>query len=241
VPTTLQHLRLAAVNIDGVLLNDTFSPVIRAMVTAHGGDYTEDVEYKLFSQPQLAAASVFAEATNSPLNPRELVAAYLDQREKHLARHPVRVLDGADDLLTLLRALGLKVVCYGGLDRSHFDRHLGGFAPLLGDPGYICTDSFRPGIHEITVDFFELAYDQALFIDDVARVAETARSLKVPFIGHPSAESAYQRRLMERAGVRHLVRTLSGIDEELLRTLDREAAAGTVWDTDMPSGAAYEQ
>ncbi|MDN0195518.1 HAD family phosphatase [Streptomyces sp. S.PNR 29] len=239
--TTLQHLRLAAVNIDGVLLNDTFSPVIRAMVTAHGGDYTEDVEYELFSQPQLAAASVFAKATNSPLGPRELVAAYLAQREEHLARHPVRVLDGAGDLLRLLRGLGLQVVCYGGLDRSHFDRHLGEFAPLFDDPGYICTDSFRPGVHEIVHDVFALAYDQVLFIDDVARVAETARSLGVPFIGHPSAESAYQRRLMERTGVRHLVRRLSEIDEELLRTLDHEAAAGAVWDTARPAGAAHEQ
>ncbi|MFI6210090.1 HAD family phosphatase [Streptomyces sp. NPDC051041] len=242
MPTALQHLRLAAVNIDGVLLNDTFSPVIRAMVTAHGGDYTEDVEYALFSRPRLAAASVFAEAVGSPLSPRELVGEYLAHREKYLAEHPVRVLDGAGDLLRLLRALGLRTVCYGGLDRSHFDRHLGALTALFDDPGYICTDGFRPGVHEIARDVFGLDYDRVLFIDDVARVAETARALGVPFIGRPSPESAHQRRLMERAGVRHLVRTLRDIDEDLLRTVDREAMAGTVWGgTTIPSGAAREQ
>ncbi|MFF8013737.1 HAD family phosphatase [Streptomyces sp. NPDC007929] len=229
--TALKHLRLAAVNIDGVLLNDTFSPVIREMVIEHGGEYTAEVEYSLFSQPQLAAAAVFAEATGTEVTPRQLVADYLARRDAYLARHPVRVLDGAGDLLRLLRGLGLQVVCYGGLERTHFDRHLGRFEGLFDPPGYVCTDGFRPGVHEIIRDVFGLAYDQAVFIDDVAKVAEVARSLGVPFIGHPDTEAEYQRSLMTRAGVRHMVRALGDIDEDLLRTLDHEASTGAVWDT----------
>ncbi|MFG1666831.1 HAD family phosphatase [Streptomyces sp. Y7] len=245
MPTALKHLRLAAVNIDGVLLNDTFSPVIREMVIAHGGDYTADVEYALLSQTQLTAAAAFAQVTNTPAPPRELVADYLARREEYVARYPVRVLDGAGDLLRLLRGLNLQVVCYGGLDRSHFDRYLGEFSDLFDGPGYVCTDSFRPGIHEITHDVFGLGYDRAVFVDDVARVAETARSLGVPFIGHLSAESRYQESLMARAGVRHMVRTLSGIDQDLLRTLDHEASTGTVWHTtprttDRTEGLSHE-
>ncbi|MER6471009.1 HAD family phosphatase [Streptomyces collinus] len=229
--SSLQHLRLAAVNIDGVLLNDTFSPVIRQMVLERGGEYTAEVEYALFSQSQLAAARAFAEAAHVTMSPQELVTAYLQERERFLARHPVRVLDGAADLLTLLRRLGLRVVCYGGLDKTHFDRHLGPLAHLFDGPGYVCTDRFRPGIREITRDVFGLDYDQVLFIDDVARVAEEARRLGVPFIGRPGDfEHGHQHALMERAGVRHLVRGLRDIDEELLRTLDAEAAAGTCWD-----------
>jgi phosphoglycolate phosphatase-like HAD superfamily hydrolase len=236
--TGLRHLRLAAVNIDGVLLNDSFSPVIREMVIDHGGEYTREVERALLSQSQLTAAAVFAGATRTTTTPRELVAEYLARREEYVARNPVRVLDGAGELLELLRALGLKVVCYGGLDRSHFDRHLGDFAALFDGPGYVCTDSFRPGIREITQDVFSLPYDRVVFVDDVARVAETARTLGVPFIGHPNPQGEYQRQLMEQAGVRHLVRTLRDIDEQLLRTVDQEAMTGTAWDAGEPGPPA---
>ncbi|MGQ4333058.1 HAD family phosphatase [Streptomyces hayashii] len=244
MPVALRHLRLAAVNIDGVLLDDTFSPVIREMVIAHGGDYSSEAEYALLSQPQIAAATVFAEATGTSMRPEELLAEYLARRDAYVTRHPVRVREGAGELLRSLRDLGLKVVCYGGLDRSHFDRFLGPYAPLFDGPGYVCTDGFRPGVHEITREVFGLGYDRAVFVDDVARVTETARSLGVPFIGHPSAESAHQRRLMAAAGVRHMVGALGDIDESLLRTVDDEAANGTVWrrepDRDERSAAGQE-
>nr|ABX71094.1 Lct11 [Streptomyces rishiriensis] len=175
MPVALRHLRLAAVNIDGVLLDDTFSPVIREMVIAHGGDYSSEAEYALLSQPQIAAATVFAEATGTSMRPEELLAEYLARRDAYVTRHPVRVREGAGELLRSLRDLGLKVVCYGGLDRSHFDRFLGPYAPLFDGPGYVCTDGFRPGVHEITREVFGLGYDRAVFVDDVARVAETAR------------------------------------------------------------------
>ncbi|MFD4789883.1 HAD family phosphatase [Streptomyces sp. NPDC058459] len=231
MPTDLQHLRLAAVNIDGVLLNDTFSPVIRQVVLGLGGQYTAEVEHTLFSQPQTVAAQAFARAARLPQSPQELVDAYFRERERYLTRHPVRVQDGAADLLALLRGLGLRLVCYGGLNRTHFERHLGPLARLFDLPGYVCTDKFRPGIREITRDICGLDYDQVVFIDDVARVAEAARQLGVPFIGRPGEfEHGHQRALMKRAGVRHLVPTLRDIDEELLRTLDAEAAAGTYWD-----------
>ncbi|MGI5377652.1 HAD family phosphatase [Streptomyces sp. CA-251387] len=237
--TAVQHLRLAAVNIDGVLLNDTFSPVIRQMVVERGGEYTPEVEYALFSQTQLVAAQAFAEAAKVTMSPQELVDTYLRERERYLVRHPVRVLDGAAELLTRLRAMGLRIVCYGGLDKTHFDRHLGPLAHFFDGPGYVCTDRFRPGISEITQDIFQLPYDRVLFVDDVARFAEEARRLGVPFIGRPSDfEHGHQHTLMRRAGVRHLVRGLHDIDEALLRTVDAEAAAGTCWeDAGSPAAA----
>ncbi|MFJ3659038.1 HAD family phosphatase [Streptomyces sp. NPDC090119] len=230
MPTALQHLRLAAVNIDGVLLNDTFSPVIRQVVLDRGGQYTAEVEHTLFSQPRTVAAQAFVQAAQLPLSPQEMVDAYFQERERYLAENPVRIEEGAEDLLILLRDLGLRLVCYGGLDRTHFERHLAPLAHLFDPPGYVCTDRFRPGIREITRDICGLDHDQVLFIDDVARFAEEARRLDVPFIGRPGEfEHGHQRALMKRAGVRHLVPTLRDIDEELLRTLDAEAAAGTCW------------
>ena len=227
MPAALPHLRLAAVNIDGVLLNDTFSPVIRQMVVERGGRYTADVEYRLFSQSQLAAAAVFAEAAKVTLAPQEVLELYLEERERYLAHTPVRVLEGAAGLLARLRGLGLRVVCYGGLDKAHFDRHLGHLAGFFDPPGYVCTDRFRPGIREIAREIFRLPYDRVLFIDDVARVAEEAHRLGAAFIGRPGDFAhGHQHALMRRIGVRHVVRSLREIDAELLAAVDGEAAAG---------------
>jgi len=40
----LNKIRLVALDSDGVLLNDTYSPVIERFVTKHGGEYTAAVE-----------------------------------------------------------------------------------------------------------------------------------------------------------------------------------------------------
>ncbi|MEU2225604.1 HAD family hydrolase [Streptomyces sp. NPDC018347] len=227
----LGKVRMAALNIDGVLLNDTFSPVIHHFVTSRGGTYSAELERRIFSQPQVVAGRVLAETCGLPTSPMETIALYLRERERYLADHPVRLLDGAVELLRRLRALGLRTVCYGGLDASHFERYLGHLTDLFDEPGYVCTNDIRPGLYEIAVDIAGLACDEVMFIDDVARVAEAARELGVPFIGHPSDfEHGHQRQLMAEAGARHVVGSLDAIDERLLRTVDAEARAGTLWD-----------
>ncbi len=226
----LAQLRLAAVNIDGVLLNDTFSPVIHRFIVSRGATYSADLERRIFSQPRQIAGQRMAEATGGSLTGEQALAAYFEERDRYLEDHPVALADGAVALLQRLRSLGLKTVCYGGLDRSHFDAFLGHHADLFDGPGYVCTNDFRPGIHEITTEIFDVKHDQALFIDDVARVAEAAQTLDVAFIGHPSDfKHSFQRSLMAEAGVRHLVNGLDAIDEGLLRTVDAEAAAGHMW------------
>ncbi|MFF3291704.1 HAD family phosphatase [Streptomyces sp. NPDC003023] len=235
----LRQLRLAAVNIDGVLLNDTFSPVIHRFVVGRGGRYSADLERRIFSQPQQVAGERMAEAVATPMTGAEALSAYFEERSAYVRDNPVHVLDGAVELLRRLRRLGLSTVCYGGLDKSHFDRFLGAHRQLFDGPGYVCTNDFRPGIREITTEVFGLRFDQVLFIDDVARVAETARSLDVAFIGHPSTfEHSHQRTLMREAGVRHLVDSLHAVDEPLLRAVDAEAAAGANWREEEFSGAA---
>ncbi|MET3987073.1 HAD family hydrolase [Streptomyces sp. PvR034] len=226
----LGHLRLAAVNIDGVLLGDTFSPVIHQFVTSRGGTYDADVERAVFSQSRTVAARALGAAAGLDWTPERVLEVYFEERAAYLAEHPLTVLPGAEQLLHRLRALGLRTVCYGGLDKAHFDTHLGRYAHLFDEPGYVCTNDFRPGIQEIAVDTFGVAYDEAVFIDDVARVSEAARALRVPFIGHPSRfPHGFQASLMREVGVRHVVGSLDEIDEELLRTLDGEAAAGLSW------------
>ncbi|WP_369229202.1 HAD family phosphatase [Streptomyces sp. R21] len=222
----LGTLRLAAVNIDGVLLSDTFSPVLHRLAAAHGLAYTPELEYTLLSQPQHAAAAAFAAAAGRPGGARELLGAFFAERERYVRRHPVRLLEGALELLRRLRRLGLDLVCYGGLEAAHFERHLGPWASWFTEPGYVCTDAFRPGVEEITREVFRLGYHEVLFIDDVARCAEQALARGVCFVGRPTDFAhGFQRRLMQRAGVAHLVSALDEIDEPLLRLLDREAGA----------------
>ncbi|GAA1349664.1 HAD family hydrolase [Streptomyces beijiangensis] len=224
-----RRLRLAAVNIDGVLLNDTFSPLIHQFVTRRGGSYSADVERRVFSQRQAVAGQAMADSVPEELTGQQALDAYFEERAVYLADHPVEIMDGAIALLGRLREAGLPAVCYGGLEKSHFDEHLGAYAALFTGPRYICTNEVRPGLKEIT-EHFGLEHGEVLFIDDVARVAEAARALDVPFIGHPSTfEHSHQAELMREAGARHVVGSLNEIDGALLRTLDAEAAAGTVW------------
>ncbi|THA69994.1 HAD family phosphatase [Streptomyces sp. A0958] len=229
----LRHLRLIAVNIDGVLLNDTFSPVIHRFVVARGGVYTTETERAVLSQSQLEAAAVLARPGEAPT---DVVAAYFREREEYLRENPVRLLDGAVELLERLRAVGgVPLVCYGGLGREHFDRYLASCVQYFDEPRYVCTNAFRPGLREIAEDVAGLRCDQVLFIDDVARVAEAARGLGAAFVGHPTDyEHSFQRDLMRDAGARHVVDSLHAVDEELLRTIDSEAAEGCLW----PAGAA---
>lgn len=223
-------LRLAAVNIDGVLLNDTFSPVLHQLVVEWGGTYTAELEQRLLSQSQGAAARALAGATGVDATEQEVLRAYFAARERYVREHPVRLVDGAVPLLKRLRALGLDLVCYGGLGADHFARHLGENASWFTAPGYICTNDFRPGIREIAEDCFGLRREQVLFIDDAASFAVRARELDVPFVGHPSSfENGFQPALMRAAGARHIVGSPDEIDEALVRRLDREAGEGTVW------------
>ncbi|WP_370114672.1 HAD family hydrolase [Streptacidiphilus sp. MAP12-33] len=220
----LQQLRLVALNIDGVLLNDTFSPVIHHFVVSRGGTYSADLERRIFSQPRDVAGREMAAAVVPDLTGEEALSAYFADRDDYLRGNPVARADGAVDLLHRVRLLGLGVVCYGGLDKEHFDRYLGDVADLFDGPGYVCTNDFRPGIREIA-EIFGLEPDRTLFVDDVARVAEAARDLGASFIGVPTSfPHSHQRELMREAGVRHLVDRLGAIDETLLRAVDAEAA-----------------
>lgn len=223
-------LRLAALNIDGVLLNDTFSPVIHHFIVSRGGTYTAELERSIFSQPQHIAGRLLAAAVGGGMTGEEALAAYFEERAAHVDRHPVTITPGTPELLHRLRGAGLRTVCYGGLGKDHFDRHLGRYADLFDGPGYVCTNDIRPGFKEITEDVFGLRPDQVLFVDDVARTADAARALGTGFVGHPSDfVHSHQRALMREAGVRHVISSLDALDDDLLHRVDGELSSGSFW------------
>ncbi|MGW8491608.1 HAD family phosphatase [Streptomyces sp. NPDC055886] len=223
-------LRLAALNIDGVLLNDTFSPVIHHFIVSRGGTYSAALERSIFSQPQHIAGRLLSAAVGGRMTGEEALAAYFEDRADFLDRHPVTVTPGTHELLLRLRGAGLRTVCYGGLGKDHFDRHLGRYAELFDGPGYVCTNDVRPGLKEITEDVFGLRPEQALFVDDVARVADAARELGTAFVGRPSTfVHSHQRALMRESGVQHLISGLDELDEALVHRIDHELGSGTFW------------
>lgn len=217
-------LQAAAVDLDGVLVPDTFSPVIRALVEAHGGTYDRETERNVFSQNRSDAAGYLARRLADGTTPDDLLDEYFRLRRERTARHPGGPVPGAGDFLGVLAGAGLRLVCYGGLGQDHFDRELGPLASRF--EAYVCTDGFRPGVAQI-VARLGLAPAQVLFFDDVSRVAEAARDLGCPFAGVPAPWPwGYQRADMEALGVPVLLDGLEGIGPGDLVRWDGRAARG---------------
>ena len=225
-----QHLKLVCLNLDGVLLPDTFSPVIHRLLTNHGVAYTSELERLMLSQPREVAGAIMASAARRPWTWQQAVAAFFAERERYLADNPMTLSKGAGELIDLLSETGATLICYGGMDRTEFDRFLGPWRHQFAAPQYISTNDFRPGIREI-VGYYGAAPDETLFVDDVNRFAEFAKDVGVAFIGMPNDHPhSFQREHMVETGVRHLVWSLPDIDEALLGQVDREASTGMVWD-----------
>ena len=230
--STFQQIRLVALDSDGVLLNDTYSPVIERFVTKHGGVYTGCVERSVWGSPQLAAGQNLALACRSPWSAKEAIAAFFEEREEYLKEHPVEVSSGAQQLLEVLRSAEVRVTSYGGRNREYsFDTFFGHLADYF-DPKipYVDVNDFRPGTKEIVRDIFGYEFNEVLFIDDINRVAEVAKALGAGFIGVPASMSHnFQREQMAETGVRYTIDTIEDIDIELLLKVDGELKAGTLW------------
>lgn len=225
----LNTIKNFAVDIDGVLLHDTFSPVLRKMLLDRSISYTSEIERNLLSQPREQAAAYVINVLHAPYTSTEhVIKDYFDRRELYLRAHPEIIAPGILSFLDSLLELDVCLICYGGLPRSHFDRHLSGFAPYFSD--YVCTNDFRPGIKEIMNDVCKCRPCEICFIDDVNSVAETAKLLDVPFIGVPSQQSwSFQKAGMFKAGVKYIVDSISDINKELIYRVDDDAASGSVW------------
>jgi beta-phosphoglucomutase-like phosphatase (HAD superfamily) len=221
----LSTLKAAAVDIDGVLVADTFSPVIREMVDSYGGTYDRDVERHVFSQNRLSAARYLIGRLGLNISEDALIAEYFERRAAWIETHGGGLNPGVEGFLDTLADAGLRMICYGGLSASHFERELGRWTSRFET--YVCTNDFRPGVAEITRDVFALAPQKLLFFDDVSLVAEAARELGCAFVGVPSPFSwGFQAGDMVAVGVRHRLGSLAELTPERLRTIDAEAETG---------------
>jgi beta-phosphoglucomutase-like phosphatase (HAD superfamily) len=230
--TELHQVRLIAIDCDGVLIDDTYLAVIERFITERGGNYDDETERSLIGLRDVVVAELIAAACGLDQPVQDTLAEVWAERERYLREHPIAVTPGAADMLASLRELGVRVLCYGGRAREHtFEKHLGGLVGLL-DPEvpYVAINEHRPGVEHIVRDVIGCGFDQAVFVDDVVRVADAARAHGVGFIGFPSsAAHQRQRRFMTDLGVRHIVESLEQVTPELLARIDAELAASTHW------------
>jgi beta-phosphoglucomutase-like phosphatase (HAD superfamily) len=230
--TELQQVRLIAIDCDGVLIDDTYLAVIERFITERGGDYDDETERSIIGLRDVVVADLMARACGLDQPVEATLADIWAERELHLREHPIAVTPGASALLASLRDLGARVVCYGGRTREHtFDTYLGGLADFLdSDLPYIGINEHRPGVDHIVRDVIGCEFGQAVFVDDVSRVAQAARARGAGFIGFPSSPAHHrQRRFMTDLGVRHIVDSLAQITPELLTRVDAELATMTHW------------
>jgi beta-phosphoglucomutase-like phosphatase (HAD superfamily) len=223
----MEHIKLIAVDIDGVLLQDTFSPVLHQLVTLYGGTYTRELERNVFSRNQQSAAHYVSQQLGLTLSPSAIIEEYFRLRDLYLQDHEGGLIPGALNFLQRMTALSVPMICYGGLEESRIHPDYALCRPYFSR--YVCTNDFRPGLREIVRDHAHLDYSQVLFIDDVNTVAEEAKQLGCPFIGVPSRhEWGWQYQDMQLTGVRFLVDGVRDISPAMLQQLDLDARSSFI-------------
>jgi len=231
----MKTLKLIAVDIDGPLLADSFAPLLKLSCEFYGLDYTKEMEDNMFSRNRAEAVAYFrSQFKEVPedlkgKSSKEMEQSYFDFRQNYLKENPIKLAEGAEALMNLLSSLGVKLVCYGGLDEKYMRRELGASADIFEQ--YICTNNFRPGVREIVEDYYQLPAHHVLFIDDVNFVATHARRIGACFIGVPaSTDWGFQRQGMKNAGLPFICSSSGEIDLALLNHVDALAAENKFWE-----------
>lgn len=224
----MKHIKLIAVNLDGVLLRDTFSPVIRKLVMHFGHRYTNRIERNILSRPQMDAAQYVINISRINYTVQDLLKLFFREREQYVESIGNSVFEETPSFINLLQKQNSRRVCYGGLTSEYFKIEMKQYAKYFDC--YVCTNDFRPGLKEITKEIYSLDFSEVLFIDDVNTVAETAKKMNIPFIGcATNSRWGFQKEEMAKTGVKYLVDSIGEINQEILDRLDYDASAGIVW------------
>jgi len=224
--TTCRNIKVAALDIDGVLVRDTFSPVIKLFVESKGGTYDADVETNVFSRARKDATAYLNRRLSLNMSHDAILAEYFSMRKAYIETHGGGPMPGLKDFLKLLQNCGLKLLCYGGLDFQYFAHEMGAFLGNFSFEKYVCTNDFRPGVVEIIARVGGKPHE-VLFVDDVDLVAQACKASLAPFIGWPS--TSFQQQAMQKTGVQHFVKSLGEIDSALIKRIDNAAPNHGGW------------
>ncbi len=216
----MKNIKLFAVDIDGVILEDTFSPVLRNLIIKYGGTYSDDIERNVFSRNQKQAASYIINKLGLTISEEELISEYFIERDIHLESNDGGLRSGALDMLNIFSSFNIPMICYGGLNRHQIHNDFDQCDDFFDE--YICTNDFRPGMLEI-INKYKLNPEQVLFIDDVNTVAEKCSSLGTAFIGVPPLHSwGWQKKAMMETGVAFTLNSIKDFTKELLIEVDND-------------------
>ncbi|MDR0298732.1 MAG: HAD family hydrolase [Streptococcaceae bacterium] len=218
----MKNIKLIACDTDGVILEDTYSPILNRLSIALHIPYTSEIERNTFSRDDATALKYVSKIAGikTEKEMQELYKLYFLERDKYIqetGNHPV--LPSAPEFLKRLRSLGIPIICYGGLPLDKIDNRAKPFLEHFDQ--YICTGTFRPGLKEIVKDIYHFDYSEVLFIDDVNTVAEEAKKYNIPFIGVPTTHSwGFQKQDMEKTRVKYTVNSVEEITLDYLETID---------------------
>lgn len=227
-----KKIKLFAIDSDGVLLNDTYSPAIKIFVESFGIEYSPVIERNVWGAPQETAGYNLALACKIPYSGNKVIKDFFNVRERYLADHPVELLPGVSSVLEMLCNTGARLTSYGGRSKEYsYDKYLSNLQCYFDkDIPYIDVNSFRPGMYEIIKENFNLNYDEVVFIDDINRVAEVCKTLGAGFIGVPASMSHnYQREEMKSTGVKFILNRFSDINEKLIYEVDEYLHSANLW------------
>lgn len=214
----MNRIKLIAIDIDGVVLKDTYSPVLKKIIEKYNGVYTRELERNAFSRNRKEAATYIANALNISLPPERLISEYFQERERYMTTHESGIETGAIDFLRAIQKLDTDILFYGGLSEQELHRDIKPCMQYVNE--YVCTNDFRPGINEIA-NMYSIQPSNVLFIDDVAFFAENAKKENALFIGVPSHfPFSYQKEEMHHLGVQYIVNSIASISIEMIRDID---------------------
>lgn len=224
-----ESIRLIAIDVDGVILNDTYSPAIQSFIEKHGGTYTPELERLVWGSPHIAGGHIMSLACKLPWSAQQTINEFFNHHDSYLDMHPLHILDGVETFLKLINEYNIKITSYGGRTQKYiFDSYMSSLKMYFDKNNpYIDTNSIRPGVMEITKEIFQLEYNQVLFIDDINRMAEVAKYFNAGFAGTPVTR--YQARQMQETGVKYIFNGLSEFKEENLLEIDRRLLQNNLW------------
>lgn len=216
----MNNIKLVAVDIDGVLLKDTFSPVLRNLVEEYGGSYTRDIENNVFSKNQKQAAQYLIEHLSINSSIDSLINKYFQERKKYISDYGGGMIHHAIDMLRNISSTKVKMICYGGLELKYVEDDFKENMAFFDE--YICTNNFRPGMIEI-LNNLQIKPNQSIFIDDVSGVAKTCKNIGCGFIGIPSSNTwGWQHKEMTLIGAKYIFESPNRITKQLLETIDKD-------------------
>ena len=116
-----KKIRLIALDVDGVLLNDTYSPAIKSFVEKHGGTYTPELERQVWGSPHIAGGHNMALACKLPWSAQKTIEAFFEHHKNYLIDNQIKVMPGVEDFLKIINQYDVKVTSYGGRTKDIFD------------------------------------------------------------------------------------------------------------------------